>query len=154
MQTKLCPGCGQVRQGDEFNFQRRATGLRQVYCRTCSRAYVREHYARNRDYYVRKAVYRNRVQRRDLMDRILEYLRCHPCVDCGENDPVVLDFDHVDASGKSWNIADKVKDGSSWRTIQAEIEKCVVRCANDHRRRTARQFGWYRAGSNESNRRP
>lgn len=72
METKMCPDCRQMREAGEFNFKRRETGLRQVYCRDCSRKYVREHYARNRHYYVRKAVDRNRVRRRDLMDRILE----------------------------------------------------------------------------------
>ena len=107
---------------------------------------MREHYERNRQYYIQKAIARNRTRRRELLDRVLQYLESHPCVDCGETDPVVLDFDHVEAAGKSWNIADKIKDAWGWRTIQAEIDKCVVRCANDHRRRTARQFGWYRLG--------
>ena len=143
-QTKTCPRCGQTLDVAEFNFKDRATGRRQVYCRQCSRKYIREHYERNTDYYVKKAMARNRVQRRALMDRILGYLRAHPCVDCGETDPVVLDFDHVDRFTKSWEIAARNNDGLGWRTIEAEIAKCVVRCANCHRRRTARQFGWYR----------
>jgi hypothetical protein len=41
-------------------------------------------------------------------------------------------------------VTERLQHGMGWRTIEAEIAKCVVRCANDHRRRTARQFGWYR----------
>lgn len=78
------------------------------------------------------------------MDVILEYFCTHPCVDCGETDPVVLDFDHIDPSTGEFDITSKIRYGSSWRTIEAEITKCVARCANDHRRRTARRFGWYR----------
>jgi len=142
--TKLCPRCGQTLELAAFNFKHRATGRRQPYCRACSRLYIREHYERNKPYYIEKAVRRNRIQRRELMDRVLEYLLAHPCVDCGESDPVVLDFDHLDRSTKRWNIAARIGYGLGWRTIQAEIAKCVVRCANCHRRRTARQFGWYR----------
>ena len=31
-----------------------------------------------------------------------------------------------------------------WIRVTAEIEKCDVRCANDHRRKTARDFGYAR----------
>src|SRR5919199_4639245 len=145
--NRTCPRCGETLDLTEFNFKDRARGRLQVYCKTCSRRYVQDHYWRNKPYYVQKAMARNRVHRRNLFDRLLAYFRRHPCVDCGEDDPVVLDVDHVDARSKSWNIADKVSDGCSWRTIEAEIAKCVVRCANCHRRRTARQFGWYRLRS-------
>jgi hypothetical protein len=33
--------------------------------------------------------------------------------------------------------------GFSWAAIEAEIEKCEVRCGNCHRRRTAREQGIY-----------
>src|SRR5205823_13759924 len=110
-------------------------------------AYVRDHYQRNAAYYIGKALARNRIRRHLLLDQILAFLCSHPCVDCGEGDPVVLDFDHLNPTDKRWNIADKVTDGSAWPTILAEIEKCAVRCANCHRRRTAHQFGWYRLSS-------
>lgn len=73
-----------------------------------------------------------------------EYLRLHPCVDCGEADPVVLEFDHVRGT-KRCNVSQMVSSYLSWATILKEIAKCDVRCANCHRRRTAIQFGWYAA---------
>ena len=30
----------------------------------------------------------------------------------------------------------------TWPTVEAEIAKCDIRCANCHRRRTAAQFNW------------
>lgn len=75
--------------------------------------------------------------------RVFDYLLEHPCVDCGEPDPVVLDFDHRVPGEKSFNICVRRLD-TGWDKIKAEIDKCDVRCANCHRRRTARQFDWHK----------
>jgi hypothetical protein len=145
MEQKVCPGCSATRELGEFNFKNRRTGRRQVYCRECTRRRGREHYLRNTSYYIAKARKRNPIDRRALRARILEYLASHPCVDCGEADPAVLDFDHVEPDCKRIEVARMIGRGHSWAAIQSEISKCVVRCANDHRRRTARQFNWYRS---------
>lgn len=67
---------------------------------------------------------------------IWQYLCKHPCIDCGEKDPIVLDFDHVRGK-KKWNVS---RMGSTWtyslQKIAEEIAKCDVRCANCHRRVT------------------
>jgi hypothetical protein len=73
---------------------------------------------------------------------LLEYLRDHPCVDCGESDPLVLEFDHV--GEKSFEIGAGLPD-RNWDSILREIAKCEVVCANCHRRRTAQRFGTVRA---------
>src|SRR5438445_9252423 len=144
MTTKAYPRCRRVLDVADFNWRNRAKGRLQPYCRPCGRAYVRDHYLRNQAYYVSKAVARNGLRHHEAARRVLEYLRDHPCVDCAESDPVVLDFDHVVRSEKRSSIALMVRDGLGWDTIQGEIAKCAVRCANCHRRRTARQFSWYR----------
>jgi hypothetical protein len=128
----------------EFNFKNRARGIRSPHCRACSRAYVRDHYQRNTAYYVAKARKRTGITRSSLRARLLAYLLEHPCVDCGEDDPVVLDFDHIDVASKLVAIAVLVRRVVSRRRVEAEIAKCEVRCANCHRRRTALQFGWHK----------
>jgi hypothetical protein len=147
---RTCTRCRRTLEEADFNFKNRASGRLHSHCKSCSRALVRDHYSRNTEYYVTKAVARNRTRRRALLDRLVTYLQSHPCVDCGEDDPVVLDFDHVDPAKKEFDIASMIKDAWGWRRIEAEIAKCAVRCANCHRRRTARQFGWYRLVSARS----
>lgn len=75
---------------------------------------------------------------------ILKYLTEHPCVDCGEKDPVVLEFDHIDPSLKEHTIGRLIGSGYNLDDIAKEIDKCVVRCANCHRRRTSRDWDSYR----------
>lgn len=78
--------------------------------------------------------------------RIIEYLRNHPCVDCGEKDIVVLQFDHIRGK-KKYLLSTIVSGGHSWETVSKEISKCEVRCANCHIRKTAKDFKYYRLGS-------
>ena len=56
------------------------------------------------------------------------------CFDCGINNHIILDFDHI--RDKKYNISRMIHDGFSWKSIKKEIEKCEVVCANCHRIRT------------------
>jgi hypothetical protein len=53
------------------------------------------------------------------------------CCDCGEDDPSALDFDHLEPQKKSFTIAGG--SGVSMTRLLAEIEKCAVRCKEDHK---------------------
>jgi len=77
--------------------------------------------------------------RREAKKFIREYLELHPCVDCGEADPIVLDFDHVRGE-KTDSICNMTRRGRyGIPKILAEIAKCEVRCANCHRRVTEKR---------------
>ncbi len=55
------------------------------------------------------------------------------CQMCGYNRCIeALEFHHTDASQKDFGLSDKGYT-RSWIKIQAEIEKCVLVCANCHR---------------------
>lgn len=54
---------------------------------------------------------------------------------------MVLDFDHFKGK-KTCPVSTMARNGLSIERIQIEIDKCVVRCANCHRRRTYKQFGY------------
>jgi hypothetical protein len=81
------------------------------------------------------------------------YLSEHPCVDCGQQDIRVLEFDHVDPSTKSFCVGRGVTDGRGLKSIQAEIAKCEVRCCNCHRIRT-REEHHYRGGQEGASQKP
>ena len=77
---------------------------------------------------------RLRVRRRGA---VRWYKLLHPCADCENGDPRVLDFDHVRGK-KLFNINEGMT--YSFGTILAEIEKCDVVCANCHRIREAERI--------------
>jgi hypothetical protein len=136
-----CYMCGETKPEAEFAFADIAKGTRQRHCRKCQAAYRRAHYLANRDDYIRREVARingYRIENRALM---LAYLLAHPCVDCGETHPVMLDFDHRDPAEKKGNVSELAMR-KPWRLVLLEVAKCDVRCANCHMRRTAIQYGW------------
>ena len=139
---KRCSRCKEEK--DESQFQRnRATGDGlQDRCKQCRKLTDRRTYLNRTP--EKTAAYRERERLTVARNNELaySYLLAHPCVDCGESDPVVLEFDHVGV--KRFDVADLIQSSRSWQTILAEIEKCEVRCANCHRRVTAQRFGRWR----------
>ena len=67
------------------------------------------------------------------MRHVFAVLRSSGCVDCGEQDLVVLEFDHV--GPKRRNVVQLAYRGCSLRRLDEEIRMCEIRCANCHRRR-------------------
>ena len=82
--------------------------------------------------------------RAENQEHLARYLLDHPCVDCGEQDVRVLDFDHEDPDQKTRDVGRLATFGLPWPRVLEEIDKCSVRCANCHRRRTSTMSGWWR----------
>jgi hypothetical protein len=141
--VRRCYDCGEWKPLASFAFANQAKRTRQGRCRACHARYRRGHYLRNRPAYIKREVARIRRYREENRALLREYLRAHPCVDCGETDIVVLQFDHRDPRTRVDYIGMLISR-KPWRLILPEIAKCDVRCANCHRRRTAQQFNWRR----------
>jgi hypothetical protein len=108
-------------------------------CLACGRGYRRDHYARNVAYYVAKAARADDRRQVENYRKLIAHLRVNPCVDCGETDVRVLQFDHLDPSTKTTEVSRLVLY-ASWSRALAEIDKCAVRCGNCHRRKTLRDL--------------
>jgi hypothetical protein len=136
---KICSKCKIDKELEEFNRNSTKQDGSQTICRDCSNKKSAQHYAVNKQDY--RDSKRKSVQ--TLREYVLSYLLEHPCIDCSEYDPVCLDFDHV-SGDKVRNIADMIHAGVSLDNIKLEIEKCVVCCANCHRKKTAKDFDWFK----------
>src|SRR5215471_15184149 len=99
------------------------------YCVSCQREYSKQHYHRNKDLHIKRRARRTTTRRRDLQRYVAEYLAGRSCVDCGESDIIVLEFDHV-RGVKSGDISTLIRKSASLSAIQLELSKCDVRCAN------------------------
>lgn len=99
----------------------------------------RRYYEANKDKVKAKARAHTIEMRKKVRAWLMEYLRENHCVDCGETNPVVLEFDHL--RDKKFNIGAANSLGKTLHAVQEEVAKCEVRCANCHRRKTYRDAG-------------
>jgi hypothetical protein len=139
--VRACRVCKLAKPMTDFPYRSQSRGTRQWICLLCQREVSRAWYLRRAPEATRVSGYRER-RRQSLMARVDEYLLAHPCIDCGESNPVLLDFDHF--RDKVADVATMVCNGRPWDEIEAEIGKCEVRCANCHARRTAAQRNTYK----------
>lgn len=137
---KKCCTCHQWLDKTEFNKRQAAWDGLQSRCRKCSRAW----YEQKREQHIKNVRRRNDRVREENRDRMRGYLLEHPCVDCGETDLRVLEFDHRPGTTKTGNVTKMAADGLAWKIVAVEIEKCDVRCDNCHRIRTCERAGSWR----------
>lgn len=126
--ARQCGRCGRLLPTSAFN---RSGDDYQWWCRECFRGY----FQLRGDLHRQQTHAAQRRRRREARAFVIGYLAMHPCVDCGEDDPVVLEFDHL--GPKRAHMARLVGDGYSVQALQKEIDMCEVVCVNCHRRRTA-----------------
>lgn len=117
------------------------------FCKDCQTDRVKER-DRNRKRQMRQggeAYARVRLaqeaQRESKRMWVCEYLSEHPCVDCGEDDILVLEFDHRGDEPKHRDVSVIMNSTYSIKALQAEVAKCDVRCANCHKRKSYERLG-------------
>ena len=117
---------------------------RQAWCKSCTSKSFRVRYKQKYSKDVNAIAKKNELKRKRREHRrrfLWEFLSENPCMDCGEADPMVLEFDHVRGE-KLAGISKLAGDDAKMEVIINEIDKCEIRCANCHRRKTYKQLGW------------
>lgn len=94
------------------------------------REYRRKWYANNSEH-AKQKVREYRIVREREIALWVKSLKVK-CSRCPESDPDCLDFHHLRDKQKA--IATAIQSGWSKKKILAEIEKCIVLCANCHRK--------------------
>lgn len=67
---------------------------------------------------------------------IWRYKRICGCAKCGNKDPRVLDYDHIDEKNKIDIVSRMAGQTISMKILKNEIRKCQILCANCHRIKT------------------
>jgi hypothetical protein len=146
----LCTKCSQNKNTECFYKSSTPRGY-QTWCKDCLKIYNQKRYNSDPNVKIRVTV-AHKKWKKDNPDKFNQsnskshdkavqinseyidaYQLTHPCVDCGESDIDVLEFDHVRGIKKG-RIC-QMKHRVSLETLQEEIEKCDIRCANCHRKR-------------------
>jgi hypothetical protein len=132
MTTKRCSKCGEEHDISKYTWSIRGI-KRHSKCPKCRSEERIDYYNRHKEEELSYKYPRQVRKREEARAYIFNYLKQHPCVDCGETDPLVLSFDHVRGT-KKMNVSQMVNQGYSLEIIQTEVDKCEVRCMNCHTR--------------------
>jgi hypothetical protein len=136
-----CSTCGKDKDEQEFNWRWKASGIRQKSCRDCQRKQRQTWYERHKQEHLENVHQRKQRVIQAAREFVWNYLLNHPCEICGEPDPRVLEFHHLHGNDKPISVM--AGQGYSIESIQSEIKKCQVLCANCHRRVTYAEQGWF-----------
>jgi len=137
---KQCRRCQENRNISEFQKYSRSSDGLQLYCRACKKQMNRNLYERKprRNYERNKAAaHRNRLW-------FYEYMKTKKCEweGCTVDDPDMLVLDHLNPAEKRIEISRMVNCSYSLESVELEVSKCRVLCANHHQKHTIQQFGY------------
>jgi len=141
MIKKRCTKCLEEKPPDEFPANSRSKDGRGWRCRQCQREYFAEYYQQTG--HSERIKSRTQRRRQELTSEALAAYGGR-CVDCEEDDPEVLTFDHVDNDGgQHRRELAKGKRGSTtqilrWAKQNGWPPRLQVLCANCHLRKTRR----------------
>jgi hypothetical protein len=132
---KTCGTCKQVKPVSEFYKNKTKPDGLASYCKTCKRTYNKTHYTERGHLWKEVRAKQRVANKQKCFEWLFEFLMAHPCVDCGEDNILLLEFDHLR------NKEQVVSKIDSIPRLRLEIEKCEVRCVRCHRLKTIERMG-------------
>jgi|SRR5690606_13998818 len=144
---RICCKCKNEKPLEDFPWKNKAQGIKQGYCKECKKAYNKTWYAKesNRQAQIDRASVRKKEQYLKYAQWKSDYVLSRGGCSwegCNVTDPVMIEFDHTNPEFKVENISNLMSKCVSIETLELEVSKCTLLCANHHKKRTASQFGW------------
>lgn len=138
---KKCTVCNETKNLDEFHWRNKSKGTKLGVCKSCKNKRSAELWSSGslkQDNYAAKA---RRVAK--AQDYLWSILSTSSCLDCGETNPIVFEFDHVRGE-KFSDISKMVSSNYGLKAIIEEVAKCDIVCANCHKIRTSTRANHWR----------
>ena len=126
---KTCTICKNSKEDSEFSPRKNVKDGKYSHCKTCHNETMRNRYKADP-----KSKLEDCKRRRQVLFDIVNNIKSNSgCKLCKENDPVCLDFHHLDPDKKDFPVSTLVRNKSRKKMLN-EIEKCVIVCSNCHRK--------------------
>jgi hypothetical protein len=127
---KMCCVCREYLTIDKFGKDKKRKDGLQIRCKLCRREESKQEYVKNGEKYRTRAK-NQRPHTRNKYKELIQNIRTHyGCAYCNEKEDCCLDFHHL--RDKQGHVTSMI--GKSVGQICAEIAKCIVVCANCHRK--------------------
>lgn len=140
---KKCALCNVEDPASGFNKNKTKKDGLQSICRDCNKQKNRAYYKINAEKQKKQIFAARKIRQADTQEKLCDIFKASACVLCGISDPMVLEFDHL--FDKVNDISAMLANYRSWESIEKEISKCQILCANCHKKKTHIEQNSYRA---------
>lgn len=128
MNEKQCSRCEEIKSKDQFcKWSRSKDGL-QPACKKCMNVSWNASRKKKKEHYQQVQL----LRRRAVAEQVSLWKAERGCVACGERYSKCLELHHLDPKEKELDPADTIQ--YSWTKFLEEASKCIVVCANCHRK--------------------
>ena len=126
---KLCSSCQVLKPVESFYKRSKSNDGLSVCCKSCMAIKYKKCRTSKKDHYRHVQSERERANRNNFQ----EWKKTQRCILCDETETICLDLHHLDPLDKDATLSNVVRNWS-WKRLNNEISKCVVVCANCHRK--------------------
>jgi len=130
-----CPKCGENKETTAFYKNSSRASGHASWCKVCTITASKKYYYDNQEEQQEKALKRHHLLFKANVARLKYYLGGFKCKHCGVEDDcfAIYDLHHIDPATKEGEPT-KMLRLVEWEEIQEEVDKCILLCANCHRR--------------------
>lgn len=131
MTKRICSTCKEEKDLSQFRKDKSSPTGHSYYCLECGRNYNKSSYMNSYGDKSRKRSRDNHIKNKLLLE---QYKNSRCCEYCGETHQACLEFHHKDPAEKKYTIA-RMMTSYVWEHILKEITKCLLLCANCHKKK-------------------